>query len=92
MTTALVLLVVVGTLEAVAYQNRYRATHGTPWAAGAWTFAVCVLRVVFVGSLSVAFKETGPIVACVAYGVPAAVVTGAVRGREKKKEQGRCTK
>jgi peptidoglycan/LPS O-acetylase OafA/YrhL len=86
---ALVLLVVVGTLEAIVYQNRYRATHGTPWAAGLWTFAVCVLRVMFVGSLSVAFKETRPIVACVAYGVPAACVTGAVRGREKKKEQRR---
>jgi uncharacterized protein (DUF983 family) len=81
----LVLLAAVAVLEAVVYQNRYRATHGTPVAAGLWTFAVCVLRVAFVAmGVSAAMSGEHWLGVVLAYAVPAAIVTGLVRAREIK--------
>jgi len=73
------LLAIVGTAEAVVYQARYRATHGTPIEAAGWTFAVCVLRVAFVSLGVSAALANQWAVAVLAYAVPAAVVTSAVR-------------
>lgn len=76
------LLGVVGMAEAVVYQGRYRATHGSPLAAGAWTLAVCLLRVGFVClGVSAAMKDQWA-AALVAYAVPAAAVTAWVRACE----------
>lgn len=73
------LLAVVGSVEAVVYQGRYRATHGSPLAAGLWTLAVCILRVAFVGlGVSAAMKDQWA-AAAAAYAVPAAAVTCWVR-------------
>lgn len=69
----LLLLAIVGSVEAVVYQGRYRATHGTPMAVGLWTLAVCVLRVLFVGLGVGAIMGGAGLVAC--YAVPAALTT-----------------
>lgn len=77
----LLLLAVIGAAEAVVYQGRYRATHGSPFAAGAWTLLVCLLRVAWVAlSVSAVLAEQWIAAAC--YAVPAAIVTGLVRARE----------
>lgn len=68
------LLGIVGMAEAVVYQGRYRATHGSPLAAGAWTLAVCL-------GVSAALKDQWA-AALVAYAVPAAAVTAWVRACE----------
>lgn len=72
----LLLLAVVGSVEAVVYQGRYRATHGTPMAVGLWTLAVCVLRVLFVGlGVGAIMGGAGLVAAVACYAVPAALTT-----------------
>jgi hypothetical protein len=86
MTSDLALLALIGTAEAVVYQSRYRATHGTPRAAGVSTFVVCALRVAFMALGVQSFMASTPWWAVIlAYGIPASVVTGAVRAREIRK-------
>lgn len=79
----LILLAAIAVAEAVVYQGRYRATHGTPMAAGLWTLAVCGLRVAFFGiGVSSLMAGTHWAVLLAAYALPAAIVTGIVRARE----------
>lgn len=78
-------LAIVGSVEAVVYQGRYRATHGTPLAAGLWTLAVCALRVLFIVFGVSAMLKGDAIAAMLAYALPAACVTGIVRAGEGKR-------
>lgn len=81
--TDLALLALIGTAEAVVYQSRYRATHGTPRAAGVSTFAVCGLRVAFMALGVQTFMASTPWWAVIlAYAVPASLVTAWARARE----------
>jgi hypothetical protein len=81
----LILIALVGSLEAVVYQGRYRATHGTARQAAYWTLAVCCLRVWFVAlGVGVMLGEAGVFGAMACYAIPAAVVTGLVRRRERR--------
>lgn len=82
----LIALAGIGAVEAVVYQGRYRATHGTPTAAGVWTFAVCVLRVAFVGLGVAAIMREQWAAALLAYAVPASIVTAWARAGEIRRE------
>lgn len=87
MAWTLVWLAMVGAVEAVVYQGRYRATHGTAFSASGWTLLVCVLRVAFVSlGVGAMLGNAGVVPAMLCYGVPAAIVTGLVRGREVRRE------
>lgn len=79
------LIFVVAVAEAIVYQQRYRATHGTPLAAGFWTLLVCALRVGFVALGVSAVMRDQWVWALVCYAVPAAIVTGVVRWVETRK-------
>jgi succinate-acetate transporter protein len=84
----LLVLAMVAIAEAVVYQKRYLATNGTPARAGAWTFAVCALRIVFVGVglESLQSGESRLAVFC-AYAGPAALITGLVRWLEIRRKE-----
>lgn len=88
----LLLLAIVGAVEAVVYQGRYRATHGSVLAAGFTTSLVCVLRVAFVTLGVAAVMREQWAWAIVAYAVPAAIVTAAVRWFELRRERANMDK
>lgn len=80
-------LAIIGVVEAVVYQARYRsAVLGGPFAAAWWTFATQALRVVWlaigVGEL---MHGSDLVLVIAAYGFPAAVTVGVMRAMEKKR-------
>ena len=79
------LLLLIGVVEAVVYQGRYRATHGSALAATWYTLLVCLLRTAWLALGVSAILREQWIEASLIYAVPAAVVTGLVRAREIKK-------
>jgi hypothetical protein len=80
-------LALIGMVEAVVYQARYRsAVLGGPFAAAWCTFAIQALRVVWlaigVGEL---MHGSDLVLVIAAYGFPAAVTVGVMRAMEKKR-------
>ena len=80
-------LALIGVVEAVVYQSRYRsAVVGGPFAAAWWTLATQALRVVWlaigVGEL---MHGSDLVLVIAAYGFPASVAVGVMRAWEKKR-------
>ena len=79
-------LALIGVVEAVVYQSRYRsAVVGGPFAAAWWTLCTQALRVAWlaigVGEL---MRGADPVLVIAAYGFPAAAAVGVMRASERR--------
>lgn len=81
-------LALIGVVEAVVYQARYRsAVVGGPFTAAWWTLATQALRVVWLALGVSAFLAGADLVLVIAaYGFPAAIAVGVMRAMEVKRE------
>ncbi|MBL8757516.1 MAG: hypothetical protein JNK35_03690 [Phycisphaerae bacterium] len=80
-------LALIGVVEAVVYQSRYRsAVVGGPFTAAWWTFSTQALRVVWL-ALGVGELMHGSdlVYVIAAYGFPAAATVGIMRAMEVKR-------
>lgn len=80
-------LALIGVVEAVVYQARYRsAVLGGPFTAAWWTFATQAMRVVWLSLGVSAFLAGADLVLVIAaYGFPAAIAVGVMRAMEVKR-------
>ena len=82
-------LALIGIIEAVVYQARYRsAVVGGPFTAAWWTFCTQATRVVWM-LLGVKQWMAGadPVLIVACYGLPSALAVGVVRAIERRKVQ-----
>lgn len=80
-------LAVIGVVEAVVYQSRYRsAVLGGPFTAAWWTFATQATRVAWM-LLGVKQWMAGadPVLIVACYGLPSAAAVGVVRAIETRR-------
>lgn len=85
-------LSLIGVVEAVVYQARYRsAVVGGPWQAAWWTLATQALRVVWLAIGVGELMHGADLVLVIAvYGFPAAIAVGVMRAMDQRRE-GRLT-
>ena len=80
-------LALIGVVEAVVYQARYRsAVLGGPFTAAWWTLATQALRVVWLAiGVGEIMRGADVVYVIAAYGFPAAVTVGIMRVIEQRR-------